>query len=122
MSIASKIRGAVATVRALASTHAGQQVGRFVRVGAVAAGTAWVSGGHVLSWAGLSAAAAGGVEVAYRQWKQTVLPAQAEVVVPEPDPAPAPVPAGVVPASDPSADAPAEGSLDGGVPDPSQGL
>ena len=139
MSIASKIRGWAAKARALAGTHAGQQVGRFVRVAVLAAGTAWIDGGHLLSWPALSAAAAGGAEVAYRQWRQTVT--AGEVVVPEPDPvqpdpasppALAPVPSTPVaqdaPASVPVSTDPAvpdpglDGSSDTSPVDPSQGL
>lgn len=68
----SSIKGIVVNVKAIARTRLGQQVGRFARIGAAAAVVSWMEGGQVTSKAAIWAAAVGGAEVAYRQWRQTV--------------------------------------------------
>jgi hypothetical protein len=127
MNLSSRIRGWAAKARALASTPVGQQVGRFVRLAAVTAATAWVGGGHVLSRAAVWGAVVGGVEVAYREWRQTValgdVKALAEAIPVDPVPA-APADAAQVSVSVPVAAVPADPSpsVDGAPVSPSQGL
>lgn len=64
-----RIKGLLATARALAGTPLGAQVGRFVRLAVVSAFTAWVAAGQQVSKAAIFGAIVGGAEVAYRAFR-----------------------------------------------------